>query len=97
MDASRTCRGCVVELSRSRMAPKSLSHNSIPSGPTLPWTVVGLGDVPQTLCHRGILYGFPQYIRYAAGPKEEKRAGAHFMATLKHLDDTIAQLFVFCK
>ncbi len=82
----------VTEPLQGGMAPKSPSHNGIRSGPTLPRRVVGLGEHPSPPppATGGFSAVSPQYIRYAAGSKEEKQAGG-----LLH-GGTIAQSFGFC-
>ncbi len=89
-EASRRRRVAVADASLSRMAPRSLSHNGIRSGPSLPWMIVGAGHVSPYPYHRGSLYGFPQSNMYAAGSKEEKQAGGPLPG------GTIAQSFLFC-
>ena len=74
-DASLSRRGAVADASLNRMAPKSLPHNGIRSGSTLPRRVVGLGEHPPGAATGGFSVVSPQYKCYAAGSKEEKQAG----------------------
>ncbi len=90
-EPSRMRRGAVADASLNRMAPNSSSHNGIRSDPSLPRTVLPLEVFPQRPCHRGFSMVSPQYIRYAAGSKEEKRAGGPLHG------DTTAHSFGFCK
>ena len=77
----------VTELDGSK---EPVPHNGSRSGPSLPRRIVGLGEHPPGAATGGFSMVSPQYIRYAAGSKEEKRAGGPLHG------DTIAQSFSFC-
>ena len=79
------------------MAPKSLSRNSIRSGPTLPRRVVGLGEHPPDAATGGFSLDSPS--TDVCGRLQGRGAGRRPASweILEHHGDIIAQPFLFCK